>query len=118
MKLTDIARICHDANRTYCATLGDHSQVPWDEAEDWQRNSAVEGVKFHIDNPEAPASAGHESWLKHKITEGWQYGADKDPDNRRHPCMVAFKDLPPAQQAKDHLFSAICKALAPFAVGK
>jgi len=28
MTVEDIAKICHDANRTYCETLNDYSQVP------------------------------------------------------------------------------------------
>lgn len=49
-----IAKICHEANRAYCQALGDNSQVPWGEAPDWQKQSAVKGVEFHLSNPEAP----------------------------------------------------------------
>ena len=50
--VTATARICHEVNRAYCASIGDSSQVSWDEAEDWQRDSAVKGVLFAIENPD------------------------------------------------------------------
>lgn len=43
----DIAKVCHEANRAYCAGIGDHSQKSWEESPDWQRTSAINGVKFH-----------------------------------------------------------------------
>lgn len=113
MTLSDIAKICHEANRALCETLGDHSQPTWEGAPDWQKDSAIQGVHFHLDNPDAPASASHESWLAVKEHAGWKYGATKDPEKKEHPCMVAFNDLPVEQQAKDHLFKAIVGALRP-----
>ncbi len=46
MTIESIAKICHEANRAYCATIGDASQLPWEESPDWQRQSAINGVKF------------------------------------------------------------------------
>jgi hypothetical protein len=41
------------------------------------------------------------------------YGEVKDAEKKTHPCIVPYKDLPPEQQAKDHLFKAVVSALAP-----
>lgn len=109
-----VAAICHEANRALCEAEGDTSQVPFAEAAHWQRNSALKGVWFVLKNPDAPASANHASWLAEKEATGWKYGPTKDPEAKTHPCMVAFEDLPPAQQAKDHLFKGIVESLRPF----
>jgi hypothetical protein len=109
-----VAKICHEANRALCASHGDLSQPSWEQAPEWQRSSAVAGVLFNLDHRDAPASASHESWLKHKLEEGWRYGPVKDQDKREHPCMVPYEQLPREQQAKDHLFKAIVLSLAPF----
>ena len=114
MQILDIAKVCHEANRALCLTQGDDSQESWEEAPEWQRNSAIAGVEFHLANPDAPASAGHESWLKQKQAEGWEWGAEKDSIAKLHPCMVPYEHLPAAQQAKDHLFKAVVMSLAPF----
>ena len=46
--VTAIARVCHEANWAYCESQGDHSQAPWDEAPEWQRQSAVNGVLYAV----------------------------------------------------------------------
>ena len=115
MKTEQIAQICHDANRSLCQTAGDHSQLPWNAAADWQRDSAIKGVQFALANPDAPGSAQHDAWSADKIADGWAYGETKDAEAKTHPCLVPFEQLPPHQQAKDHLFKAIVNALAPFA---
>ena len=112
MKIIEIARVCHEVNRAYCQALGDDTQKPWGEAPDWQRFSAMQGVQFHIDNPDASAAASHESWLQEKRSAGWAYGPVKIESKREHPCFVPFDDLPREQQAKDYIFRAIVRALA------
>lgn len=109
--IKNIARVCHEANRAYCAALGDFSQPAWADAPDWQQASAINGVDFHINNPTASASASHDNWLKEKLADGWKHGPVKDPTKKEHPCCVPFKDLPREQQLKDHLFRAVVHAL-------
>jgi hypothetical protein len=108
-----IARTCHEANRALCAAFGDMSQLPWDDAPQWQRDSAVKGVEFIRANPDAPPSANHESWSAQKVADGWVYGEAKNPDATppTHPCLVPFEQLPPEQQAKDFVFGAIARAM-------
>lgn len=98
------AEACHNANRKYCQSLGDKSQSTWNKAPDWQKESAIAGVKFHIDNPDADDDASHKSWLAHKDADGWVYGEEKDEKDKTHPCMVPFEELPEEQQKKDAIF--------------
>lgn len=72
MTHTDIAAICHEANRMLCLADGDTSQPTWFEAPAWQRRSAIAGVEFNAGNPSAPASASHDSWLAVKEADGWK----------------------------------------------
>jgi hypothetical protein len=106
----DIARVTHEVNRIWCEFNGDQSQSRWEEAPQWQIDSAVAGVRFHRDNPGASDSASHDEWMRHKLAEGWVYGPVKDPDLKQHPCLVSFDQLPPAQQFKDRLFRTIVHA--------
>jgi hypothetical protein len=109
----EIARVCHEANGSLCNSRGDHSQSSWDEAPEWQRKSAILGVEYAVANPLAPISAQHDSWSAQKVEDGWVYGPEKDPVAKTHPCLVPYEQLPPVQQAKDHLFKAIVMALSP-----
>ena len=112
LSIEEIAKVCHEANRGYCKALGDDSQLPWDEAPQWAKTSAINGVRFHLDNPNAGPSGSHENWLKEKEKEGWKYGAVKDPEKKEHPCFVPYDQLPKEQQAKDYIFTSIVKTLS------
>lgn len=107
-----VARVCHEANRALCLAFGDTSQPTWDAAPSWQRESAIKGVKFHLENPNAGPEASHTAWMADKLATGWTWGSTKDPETKKHPCLVPFHELPPEQQAKDHVFRAIVHAHA------
>lgn len=105
--IVKIARTCHEVNRAYCMSIGDFSQPEWDSAPEWQKTSAIKGVIFHIDNPEAGPSARHDEWLKEKTQQGWKYVPVKDADKKEHPCFVPYDELPENQKVKDALFIAV-----------
>lgn len=105
------ARAAHEVNRVYCQSLGDDSQVPWNEAPQWQRDSATNGAHFINENPNASHSAAHDSWLAEKEATGWKYGPVKDPEKKEHPCCVPYDELPKEQQVKDALFGAVVRAV-------
>lgn len=107
----DIARVCHEANRAYCIALGDDSQLPWDDAPGWQKESAIKGVRFILDNDNATPADSHNSWMLEKARDGWVYGEVKDPEKKTHPCFVPYEQLPVEQRAKDHIFGAIVRRM-------
>lgn len=114
MKIIDIAKVCHQANKAICELNGDNSQLEWDDAPKWQRESAVQGVIYKIENPKATPEDQHKAWSESKIADGWVYGPIKDADKKEHHCLVPYQDLPINQQAKDHLFAGIVLSLIPF----
>jgi hypothetical protein len=105
-----IARLAHEVNRAYCQSLGDDSQPAWENAPDWQRQSAINGVQFHLAHPEASPAHSHEQWLAEKTATGWKYGPVKDPEKKEHPCFVPYDQLPAEQRAKDYLFRGVVRA--------
>ena len=111
-QIEKIARVCHEANRAYCLTLGDMSQPSWDRAPGWQKDSCRTGVRKIIEGEITKPSDSHESWMRQKFAEGWSYGEVKDTFNKTHPCMVPHYKLPVEQQMKDELFFNIVKALS------
>ncbi len=110
----DIAKVCHEANRAFCKTLGDNSQPSWDEASDWHRSSAIGGASYHLCELEAgrdpSPSDSHDNWLAVKEMEGWVYGEEKDPVAKTHPCFLPYSELPASQKQKDYIFGAIVKS--------
>lgn len=116
VSIVTIAKICHEANRVYCESLGDDSQKLWFDAPEWQRESCINGVHFHLSGiskgikPKPESS--HQNWMAEKLANGWRYGPVKDPEKKQHPCLVPYEKLPEDQRRKDALFCAIVAALA------
>lgn len=108
-----VAKICHQANKAYCESNGDSSQLDWENAAAWQRKSACAGVEYAIANPDASPGSQHAAWLADKIKDGWKYGPKKDEKKKEHPSMVPFEQLPVLDQLKDALFLSIVRALVP-----
>ncbi len=102
------ARAAHEVNRAYCLTLGDTSQLPWDEAPDWQKSSARSGVANVLHDGVGPEQS-HIGWMKEKEATGWKYGPVKAPEKKEHPCMVPYDQLPPEQRAKNMIFCAVVR---------
>lgn len=106
-----IARVAHDANRAYQVITGDPAvSPPWDDAPQWQRESAMAGVSEALGG--ATAEELHDSWCRFKAKDGWVHGEVKDADARTHPCLVPYEDLPDVQRRKDALFRAVVTALS------
>ena len=109
MNLEQIAKACHEANRVIQVSNDEEPSPRWDDAPQWQKDSAIEGVKRAQDG-ETPEQL-HESWLSFKRSNGWVYGPVKDADLKTHPCIVRYYDLPDVQKLKEHMFQAIVEAL-------
>jgi len=104
-----VARVCHEANRVLQIHAGEVPISPaFNEAPDWQRASAMEGVHNAL-NGQTPEEL-HASWCVSKYSQGWVHGSVKDDVKKTHPCLVLYSELPLEQKIKDHMFSAIVEA--------
>lgn len=114
MTIEDIAKICHQANKAYCETLGDCTQRDWSKAPKWQRDTVINGVQFHIKYPNKGPRGSHNNWLKVKEEDGWKYGKVKSPKRKEHPCMLPYDELPEEQRIKDYMLFNIVQNLKRF----
>lgn len=111
METSIIAKVCHEVNKAFCEANGDTSQKSWEEAEQWQKESAIKGVDFALTGTATPSDQ-HDAWVKDKIDAGWVYGEAKDAEKKTHPCIVPYDELPEFQKTKDHLFLAVVRSLS------
>lgn len=110
VQIDGVARICHEANSAYCLLVGDPALLHWDALEESYRESSRTGVRAaHAGN--TPAQL-HASWMKERLAQGWTLGA-LDRELKRHPNLVPYPQLPPAQRTKDALFLAIVDTVLP-----
>ena len=111
-EIETIAEITHEVNRALCAATGDNSQPAWGEAPDWQKESAYAGI-IKASNlalqtgRQGDPSESHDSWMSHKLRDGWRYGPVKNPETKEHPCLLPWKELSRADRLKDVLFGGI-----------
>lgn len=115
MRASEIAQVCHEANRALQAIQADPSVPvgpPWAELDAETAASAVSGVQAILDNPSRTAAESHDGWTAFKVERGWVYGPVKDDELKEHPCLVSYDQLPEGQRIKDSLFGAIVRALA------
>lgn len=104
-----LARVGHESNRAYCIYMEDLSQPPWDQAPEWQKQSARNGIRGALKGNTPEQS--HAGWLAEKIREGWVYGPIKDVEKKTHPCIVAtYDELPAYQRKKDEIYLAVINA--------
>jgi hypothetical protein len=114
MTVEQVAKVAHEINRAFCMAMGDHSQTYWEDAPDWQRNSAIHGVDFHLNNHDATPEMSHTVWMAEKVNDGWKYGPVKDAEKKEHPCIVPYDSLPLEQKAKDYLFRQTVHSLKQY----
>ena len=111
MTVEQVAQVAHEINKAYCKAIGDDSQPSWSDAPDWQKISAIHGVDFHLNNPDATPEISHDQWRKEKEADGWKWGIVKDPVKKEHPCICSYSELPLEQRTKDYLFKQVVDSL-------
>lgn len=50
---------------------------------------------------EAMAKNVHEIWSQERISQGWTYGKKRDDENKLHPCLVPYEELPEEEKEYD-----------------
>lgn len=110
MNETQIARVCHEANRAVRHALGETDDGGWDDISEETQLSAINGVLAA--QAGADPIRSHINWLTFKEQHGWVWGPEKNEELKTHPCIVPYNQLPPEQQLKDALFVAVVRALS------
>ncbi len=106
-----IARVVHEAVRAFQTAHDQPAARAWSGAPKWMKVATRDAIVFRVENPEAPASAQHDQWMRDKKRDGWTYGAVKDPARKTHPLIVDYEELPFVERQKDALVGAIIDSL-------
>lgn len=85
----------------------------WDLATDDQQTTFIDGVRFHLENPELTPKETHDWWMQDKAAKGWMYGPVKNEAAKQHPSMVPYEELSELERGKDVVFIELCRVLHP-----
>ena len=54
-----------------------------------------------LDLRELLAENAHDHWALQRMADGWTYGPQRDDDQKRHPCLVPYEELPESEKEYD-----------------
>ena len=118
MEVEDIASICHEAVRRYQSVTREqpypYRGLPletWEASSDLVKQAATQGVVMIMNAPDKDLGFHHNNWLENKQKAGWKYGEKLDLENKEHPFIAPYQELPLYRRQEDALFKAIVLAL-------
>lgn len=111
MKILVIAPIAHQILNALNASFGHTDIVAWDDLSDQLRVGFIAGIENYITHPDATIDQLHDTWVAEKKAAGWVYGEEKDIDNKIHPFIAPFDELPQERKTFDAALQAIVFAL-------
>ena len=50
---------------------------------------------------EAIAENSHDIWARQRMDDDWKYGEKRDDENKKHPDLVPYSDLPESEKEYD-----------------
>jgi hypothetical protein len=115
MRINDIARVVHEANRAIQIIQdvpGISVSPEWDKLDGETRESAIDGV-YGVLAGNTPEES-HENWMKFKKDNGWKFGPVKNEGFKTHPLLIPYSELDSNARMKDDLFCAIVQALESY----
>lgn len=108
-----VAAMAYDANRRFSALNGEFTLPAWADAKESTRAAMTGAVDWVVANPDATPADQHARWMQSRIDDGWKYGPVVDLENKIHPNLVPFEELPENQRVKDVLFRAVVANFYP-----
>lgn len=63
----------------------------------------IAGTKWALEHPDATPEDNHKSWMESKISQGYTYGEQLSVENKTHPSLVDYAELPDVEKRKDDM---------------
>jgi len=100
----EVAKTVHAVTRAYSYAIGQAELPPeWEHLPNKEKalskNLIAEAISHLICTPQEL----HETWVKEKCERGWIHGLERDYDNKKHPCLVEWAELPEEEKIRDQM---------------
>lgn len=109
-----IAEITHTLLNNYKEHTNQENTIEWEKAPSRIKEDSINGVLYHLKNPDASDEDTHNKWMEEKISNGWKYGNELNENNKEHPHLVSYDKLPDNIKLLDHLFKSTVNTLKKF----
>lgn len=43
----------------------------------------------------------HEVWARTRMEQGWTYGPERNDNDKKHPCLIPYEELPEGEKEYD-----------------
>ncbi len=113
LSLIQIASVVYGAIREYRLSVEGIETPPWDALCLEVQNEVIHTVEAQIAAQEQALSISdrHHMWVHDRIQNGWVYGSRISNENKTHPHLLPYNDLPKSYLDRDRLIVSIIDAL-------
>jgi hypothetical protein len=106
-----IAAVAWAADAEFRAQYGDPvPSLPGDDGDADAHSVTVARVRAVLEG--ATPEEIHERWVRARWMLGWKYGPQPDSQEKIHPALVPYAQLPEGQRTRDRVFAAIVREMA------
>lgn len=102
-KVLKIAELVHELIRTW-DRLNGVDKPEFSEIDQETLDSTIEGILGIASGSITKPSDSHKAWMLNRLRNGWKYGEVLNRDEKIHPSLVQYHELPEVERIKDHLF--------------
>lgn len=65
--------------------------------------SLIDGTHYVLEHPNMTAEDNHKLWMQEKPKQGYSYGKKLSVEDKTHPSLILFNDLPDVEKRKDEM---------------
>lgn len=111
LEIEKIAEIAYETNVLYANAIG-KKEPGWAKMKKDDKQMAINDAQFYADNPSSLPDALHNVWLREMEENGYQYGEQEDGDEKTHPHVIPYEQLPDYHRKQATLFRHVVVTLA------
>lgn len=106
--LAKIAEQAHAVNNVWTKEVGNETRPEWNTLSQEDKEHYIHAVSNAIDSKLYSPAEAHKQWSTWMLAQGWEHG-EYNRDEKKHPNLIPFEQLPESEKVKDILFIAVCK---------
>jgi len=106
------AQIVNRLVQGYRVATNQEPPADWAALADEDKKHIMDRVMFYLTEADVTVSSLHDAWAFSLFNEGWSFGEKHDVENKTHPMLVAYSDLPLIRRVEDTLFMQTIQTLS------